>query len=1188
MTRWYQALIVSFAFLLPRPGVAQLPQLTLQTGHTDEIVTMAFSPDGKYLASAGKDNTIIIWDFQLFKQIHRLTGHSGSVNCLAFFRSGTRLVSGGNDGKVIIWDIPTESVVSYLQPDSSKQIVCVALSPDNLQLAFCYNSPELHIWNLKENVASLFTPTGSPAMIKAYQSDRSECVTVQYATNEPLIVLAKKKGIYLYSLEDPHANRFIKPDNRKIIKWMRYVEKDRSVAFIETIPDARFTKKTGLYYPRIIRWDTEKNRKSYTRPSDYLKYGFTVGAVNADASILVAGNNDNTIYVWDYITGKQYPRLREHKNPVPFLAFHPLKKNILVSCDTGREIYVWDLSSNTIVHKMGSTTQPITAIAIDQTGTQVSLAGTDHTIRIFHLKDHVEMHSLAGHDADICGLGFTPSGNQLVSIGLDNCIKYWDLSTSQKLASIKGNNNPSLSNTFLHLPLLSLYANAFTTYYFTQKLVMSNLETLLAMDVSGDHQYLAAGGLGFKSGYFYKVLAPRMFDILILNNATQKIERKIQAHSVAIDALAFSPDGGLLVSSGKDYRPGVTTVGESIIKTGKLRWKGVNYQEINTLKLWDFRNGSLTATYENPLPIKSLCFDTQPGHLLFADDSKSVILFNYQQGQATRLLNGTGPLLSCPEDHSFLYQNTRHAMVLYDRIKGEAVKEFVGHNDKISAAALFPGSHPGGKRLATAGWDGTTKIWDMDTGKEIVTLFAINQSDYLIKTPDNYYYATKDAVGEIGFTFGMKFYPFEQFDLKYNRPDIVLKELGNTSDEMLAAYHRAYQKRISKLGFTEEMLSEDFHLPEIQITNLDSIDLQTDRTLVVLAVKSFDTKYLLDRVNVWINDVAVFGKKGIDQREKDTMESNNTIELPLARGLNHIQVSVLNQKGAESLKESVEVTCNAQPRKPDLYLVSLGVSKYRDNRFNLNYASKDATDLAALFRSDTSLYANIYVKTLIDEQVSRTSLDEIRTFLEHARRDDVVLLFIAGHGLLDENFDYYFGTYDMDFNNPSGKGIIYDNMEALFDGLQALKKILMMDTCYSGELEKDEVELAQGVETEYGEVTFRSAGVGVRGKAAFGMANTSEIMKELFTDLRKGTGSTVISSAGGAEFAMESDLWKNGLFTFCVLNGLKKGAADLNKDGTIMLSELQEYVKNSVVSLSGGRQSPTTRIQNISMDFPVW
>ena len=145
-----------------------------------------------------------------------------------------------------------------------------------------------------------------------------------------------------------------------------------------------------------------------------------------------------------------------------------------------------------------------------------------------------------------------------------------------------------------------------------------------------------------------------------------------------------------------------------------------------------------------------------------------------------------------------------------------------------------------------------------------------------------------------------------------------------------------------------------------------------------------------------------------------------------------------------------------------------------------------------------------------------------------------------------------------------------------------------MDTCFSGEVDKDEVELAQATNTEFGNVTFRSAGAGVRMKEAFGMDNTTEIMKELFTDIRKGTGSTVISSAGGAEFAMEGEQWKNGLFTFCVLNGINKQAADLNKDGKIMLSELQEYVRTNVSKLSNGRQSPTSRIQNISMDFRVW
>ena len=69
---------------------------------------------------------------------------------------------------------------------------------------------------------------------------------------------------------------------------------------------------------------------------------------------------------------------------------------------------------------------------------------------------------------------------------------------------------------------------------------------------------------------------------------------------------------------------------------------------------------------------------------------------------------------------------------------------------------------------------------------------------------------------------------------------------------------------------------------------------------------------------------------------------------------------------------------------------------------------------------------------------------------------------------------------------------------------------------------------------------------------------------------------------------MESGEWKNGLFTYSLINGIKSKEADLNKDGKIMLSELQKYVQSQVVKLSGGKQQPTSRIENISMDFRVW
>jgi uncharacterized caspase-like protein len=94
--------------------------------------------------------------------------------------------------------------------------------------------------------------------------------------------------------------------------------------------------------------------------------------------------------------------------------------------------------------------------------------------------------------------------------------------------------------------------------------------------------------------------------------------------------------------------------------------------------------------------------------------------------------------------------------------------------------------------------------------------------------------------------------------------------------------------------------------------------------------------------------------------------------------------------------------------------------------------------------------------------------------------------------------------------------------------------------------------------------------------------------ENLFSDIRQGSGATVISSAGGAEFAMESDQWKNGLFTYCMLEGIKTGKADLNGDTKIEVDELRRYVYENVKDLSNGKQRPTTRIENIQMNYPIY
>jgi WD40 repeat protein/uncharacterized caspase-like protein len=495
---------------------------------------------------------------------------------------------------------------------------------------------------------------------------------------------------------------------------------------------------------------------------------------------------------------------------------------------------------------------------------------------------------------------------------------------------------------------------------------------------------------------------------------------------------------------------------------------------------------------------------------------------------------------------------------------------------------------PNANLLITSSEDGTIKAWDYKNYTAKCSIIPVHRNQLLLVNPDNYYYSINDAVSEIGFKVGANLYPAEQFDLRFNRPDIVLAGLGITDSNLVAAYHMAYLKRLKKNGFTEEMLTGDLQIPAVRISNLANIPPQTSEEFIRLNLEMEDQLHNLDRINVWINDVAIYGTGGIPLRSLDTMVYRTELEMPLANGKNKIELSVLNTAGAESYKEMIEITSVQTDSPTNLYVVAIGVSNYKDQRYALSYAAKDAKDLTALFAA-TNLYNQVYAKTLTDSEVTRENLEALKTFLSPAGINDQVIVFVAGHGVLDNAFNYYFAGYDMDFQNPSDRGIPYEAIEGLLDGIKPLKKLLFMDTCHSGEVEKDEIQPSGGTTESGGDIVFRNVGLTVENKENhLGLQHTSELMKSLFTDLRRGTGATVISSAGGVEFAMESDTWQNGLFTYCLIHGLSTRAADLNRNKEITISELQFYVQSEVGKLSNGMQTPTSRIVNQEMDYRIW
>lgn len=467
--------------------------------------------------------------------------------------------------------------------------------------------------------------------------------------------------------------------------------------------------------------------------------------------------------------------------------------------------------------------------------------------------------------------------------------------------------------------------------------------------------------------------------------------------------------------------------------------------------------------------------------------------------------------------------------------------------------------------------------------EKIVKMNLLKSNDWIMMCDDNYYSCHFENEPPFQFAINGKPYPFEQFDLKFNRPDIIIDRLGYADSATVQAYYQAYLKRLQKMNFTEDMLQNDFHLPNLIVKNKNDINANTNESKIDLQISCIDTKYKLDRINVWVNDIPIYGIKGIELRGKNIFEYQGNIEIELTEGSNKIQLSILNRAGGESYKETIFVTCTKPAQKPNLYFVGIGVKNYQDSSMNLKFSDKDIRDIAD-FYGKNKRYGQIFIDTFINEKATKAILPLIKERLKTSTIHDQVIFMYSGHGILDSNLNYYLTTHNIDFMNPKNDGIPYEEFDALLDGIPARQKLMLIDACHSGELDKDGTSIDTNLNAS---VTAIDHGKGDLFKQLKHTGNSFEIMQELFNDLRRGTGATVISSSAGKYYSFEDELYQNGIYTYALKLGLQ-GKADTNENKEISINELKLYLYNKVSELTNGKQKPTYRQENLEMDFRVW
>ncbi|MBD0403718.1 caspase family protein [Flammeovirga sp. EKP202] len=445
---------------------------------------------------------------------------------------------------------------------------------------------------------------------------------------------------------------------------------------------------------------------------------------------------------------------------------------------------------------------------------------------------------------------------------------------------------------------------------------------------------------------------------------------------------------------------------------------------------------------------------------------------------------------------------------------------------------------------------------------------------------EGYYLSNKEAIESITFknTNSNEIYRFDQFDPWFNRPDIVLKKIGVSDIRYINQAHKAWEKRLEKLsvGKNYPVLQS---LPTLSI-NKEELPVSTKESEVTILVKSSaDEK--ITAVDVWVNNVPIFGQEGWTvQNPAESVTEEVTVSL--GNGKNNVEVSVRTEQNQSSLKEEVFINCEKETVKSKFYLISIGISNYVDQTMNLKYADKDAKDIV----DDLSKKSDVKLVPILltNEQVTKENILALKAQLLNTTVDDKVMIYYAGHGILDTDYNYYLSTYSLDFTHPQNDGLRYEDLVDLLDGIPSRKKVIIIDACHSGELDKSAEKLVAQNDVKVVSTYSR----GLVPKLPLPTTSSFNFMQSLFVDLRRGTGATIISSAGGDELASEGGIYNNGLFTYYLRKSINEEVADSNSDYKVTLDEILEYVSKQVTVQSKGRQAPNARRWNKEGNFVLW
>ena len=1107
-------------------------------GHSNRLITSTFSPDNKKIVTVSRDKTAKVWDAGTGKLLLDLKGHTNEINNAEFSPDGKTILTASWDHTAKIWDASTGKLLANFWHEF--QVKTAYFSPDGKKILTSPSSNTAIVWDVASGKI-LFRLYGHTGMLNAAEFSQD---------GKQIITACKAGSVKIWDTNTGKLSLDLPGQSYQAMYAQFSPDAEKIVAAYENDTVKVWNAKTGELITNLV------GHNAYISSAKF----------SPDGKMILTASPDNTAKVWDAISGKLLLDLNAHGDLLgfgPFSAEFSADGKKIVTSAEDKTAKVWNAFTGEILANLKGHLNDLVSAAYSPDGTKITTTSYNYPANVWDAKKGIILSDLG---KEIKSIQFSPSENKMMTVSWDGILKIWDMSNWSAF-----NDKPK------------------------------NLERVYRAQFSPDGKLIATASL--QDG------------VRILDGKTNGYLSGLSARIDTAEAAMFSPDGKKIVTISNDSLVKIWEVStrtllvsfrahDKLVKSAEFSPDGkmimTHSLQDSIGKIWDATSGKLLANLKAERDLDKISaaqFSFDGKKIVTAYRARYSIMNDIVRDYPALIWDArTGALLAklqghnlsitaanfSPDGKKIVTASDDHTIKLWDVARGQLLSNLTGHGNAVRSASFSPD----GKNIVSASDDFTVKVWDVASGKILHTFFAVDSNDYFLQTAAGYYQGSTGAAKLLHYvTKDLKVMTFEQLDVKYNRPDKVLEAIGNTDTALIKSYRKAYEKRIKKLGIDTTSFKEGYSVPESDFLNRNIIDYDQKNETLILHIKGADDTYKLNRFNVWVNEVPVYGQRGISIRKQNSNDFETTIIVKLSQGDNRIETSITNVNGTESYR--MPLTVNYAPAvkpKEKIRFVGIGIDKFSDSKHNLQYSAKDIRDLALKLKEKYG--ESIIIDTLFNENVSVSNVKALKQGLLQTSVNDKVIIAYSGHGMLSKDYDYYLSTYAVNFEKPEDKGLHYDELENLLDSIPARKKLMLIDACHSGEVDKEELLKLAGAQQ-----LLAASGVKVRDRKGvvlfnldqgkLGMKNSFELMQALFVNVGRSTGATVISAAAGTQFALEKNDLQNGVFSYSILEYMKA-----NPHATV--SGLKLYVNKRVTELTAGLQVPTTRNETNAVDWDVW